>query len=52
VSLRDVDRVLSMMSWFYAQSQGERTLYKLMDAKFDGDDQVNIILDKTYNPIC
>ncbi|XP_060604558.1 E3 ubiquitin-protein ligase rnf213-beta-like, partial [Ruditapes philippinarum] len=41
VSLRDVDRVLSMMSWFYAQSQGERTLYKLMDKKFDGDDQVD-----------
>ncbi|XP_060599995.1 E3 ubiquitin-protein ligase RNF213-like [Ruditapes philippinarum] len=41
VSLRDVDRVLSVMSWFYAQSQGERTLYKLMDAKFDGDDQVD-----------
>ncbi|XP_053396356.1 E3 ubiquitin-protein ligase rnf213-alpha-like [Mercenaria mercenaria] len=33
VSLRDVDRVLLVMSWFYEQSQGERTLYNRMDAK-------------------
>ncbi|KAK3585590.1 hypothetical protein CHS0354_036776 [Potamilus streckersoni] len=31
VSLRDVDRVLNVMSWFYAQSQGERTLFDMLD---------------------
>lgn len=31
MSLRDVDRVLTVMSWFYQQSRGNRTLYNLMD---------------------
>ncbi|XP_060586365.1 E3 ubiquitin-protein ligase rnf213-alpha-like [Ruditapes philippinarum] len=39
VSLRDVDRVLTVMSWFYQQSQGQRTLYDLMDEKLYGDDE-------------
>ncbi|XP_053396335.1 E3 ubiquitin-protein ligase rnf213-alpha-like isoform X2 [Mercenaria mercenaria] len=38
VSLRDVDRVLTVMSWFYQQSQEDRTLYNLMDDKLYGDD--------------
>ncbi|XP_053388233.1 E3 ubiquitin-protein ligase rnf213-alpha-like, partial [Mercenaria mercenaria] len=37
VSLRDVDRVLLVTSWFYEQSQGERTLYRCMDAKLFGN---------------
>ncbi|XP_053396018.1 E3 ubiquitin-protein ligase rnf213-alpha-like [Mercenaria mercenaria] len=35
VSLRDVDRVLTVMSWFYEKSEGERTLFDLMDAKLN-----------------
>ncbi|KAK3585587.1 hypothetical protein CHS0354_036774 [Potamilus streckersoni] len=31
VSLRDVERVLNVMSWFYAKSQEERTLFNRMD---------------------
>ena len=42
VSLRDVDRVLSVMSWFYSQSQHTRTLFNQMDGALygegDGDD--------------
>ena len=38
VSLRDVDRVLSVMSWFYGQSQDTRTLFDEMDGQlFDED---------------
>ncbi|XP_060597648.1 E3 ubiquitin-protein ligase rnf213-alpha-like, partial [Ruditapes philippinarum] len=33
VSLRDVDRVLTVMSWFYQQSQGNNTLFNLIDRK-------------------
>ena len=39
MSLRDVDRVLTVMSWFYQQSEGERTLYQLMDDKLYGEDE-------------
>ncbi|XP_053396011.1 E3 ubiquitin-protein ligase rnf213-alpha-like [Mercenaria mercenaria] len=35
VSLRDVERVLTVMSWFYKQSQNERLLYNLMDEKLN-----------------
>ncbi|XP_053396009.1 E3 ubiquitin-protein ligase rnf213-alpha-like [Mercenaria mercenaria] len=38
VSLRDVDRVLTVMSWFYQQSQEDRTLYNLMDDSLYGED--------------
>ncbi|XP_061169263.1 E3 ubiquitin-protein ligase RNF213-like isoform X1 [Saccostrea echinata] len=31
VSLRDVERVLEVMSWFYRQSQGETDLFDLME---------------------
>ncbi|KAK3585578.1 hypothetical protein CHS0354_036765 [Potamilus streckersoni] len=31
VSLRDVERVLNVMSWFYAQSLDQRTLFNEMD---------------------
>lgn len=37
MSLRDVDRVLTVMSWFYQQSQGHRMLYQLMDEKLYGE---------------
>lgn len=30
MSLRDVERVLEVMSWFYKQTQGETDLFKLM----------------------
>ena len=34
VSLRDVDRVLTVMSWFYQQSRGSNnTLFNLMNRK-------------------
>ena len=34
MSLRDVDRVLTVMSWFYEQSEdGNNTLFSLMDKK-------------------
>jgi len=33
VSLRDVDRVLTVMSWFYEQSQSNRILFDTMDEK-------------------
>ncbi|XP_053396342.1 E3 ubiquitin-protein ligase rnf213-alpha-like isoform X2 [Mercenaria mercenaria] len=37
VSLRDVDRVLTVMSWFYQQSQGDNnTLFNLMNNKLHG----------------
>ena len=39
MSLRDVDRVLNVTSWFYAQSQDTRTLFNLMDNKLYGDDE-------------
>ncbi|XP_060594302.1 E3 ubiquitin-protein ligase rnf213-alpha-like, partial [Ruditapes philippinarum] len=39
VSLRDVDRVLTVMSWFYQQSQEQRTLYDLMDEKLYGEEE-------------
>ncbi|XP_053396010.1 E3 ubiquitin-protein ligase rnf213-alpha-like [Mercenaria mercenaria] len=39
VSLRDVDRVLTVMSWFYQQSQEDRTLYNLMDDKLYGEEE-------------
>lgn len=32
MSLRDVERVLEVMSWFYKQTQGETYLFKLMKA--------------------
>ncbi|KAL4233165.1 hypothetical protein ACF0H5_007850 [Mactra antiquata] len=38
VSLRDVDRVLTVMSWFYQQNENNDTLYKLMDKKLNKDD--------------
>ena len=44
VSLRDVDRVLSVMSWFYSQSQHPRTLFIQMDYVLYGEgaeDDVN-----------
>ena len=31
VSLRDVERVLKVMSWFYQQSQDNRILFNLME---------------------
>ena len=37
VSLRDVDRVLSVMSWFYSQSQHPRTLFNQMDNVLYGE---------------
>ena len=37
VSLRDVDRVLSVMSWFYGQSQHPRTLFDQMDRELYGE---------------
>lgn len=37
MSLRDVDRVLTVMSWFYHRSQNERTLYNLIDLKMHGN---------------
>ncbi|XP_041350668.1 E3 ubiquitin-protein ligase rnf213-alpha-like [Gigantopelta aegis] len=33
VSLRDVERVLKVMSWFYQQSRDNRTLFKMMEAE-------------------
>ena len=39
VSLRDVDRVLSVTSWFYNQSQGDRTLFDEMDDRLEVDDR-------------
>jgi len=33
VSLRDVERVLEVMSWFYAQTQGQSSLFSLMDGE-------------------
>ncbi|KAL3881508.1 hypothetical protein ACJMK2_027940, partial [Sinanodonta woodiana] len=44
VSLRDVERVLNVMSWLYAQSQEERTLFDMMDEikPFYSDDEGNI----------
>ncbi|XP_060597666.1 E3 ubiquitin-protein ligase rnf213-alpha-like [Ruditapes philippinarum] len=33
VSLRDVERTLIVMSWFYQRSQGQRTLFNLIDQK-------------------
>ncbi|KAL3881537.1 hypothetical protein ACJMK2_027969, partial [Sinanodonta woodiana] len=42
VSLRDVDRVLNVMSWFYAQSQEERTLFDMMDEFPEQDDSSDI----------
>ena len=51
VSLRDVDRVLSVMSWFYGQSQHTRTLFMQMDGVLYGegsgeDDYANNIDDE------
>ena len=31
MSLRDVERVLKVMSWFYQQSQDNRILFNLME---------------------
>ncbi|XP_053396017.1 E3 ubiquitin-protein ligase rnf213-alpha-like [Mercenaria mercenaria] len=55
VSLRDVERVLTVMSWFYKQSQNERLLYNLMDEKLniqvdtdeDSDTDDDIIEEET-----
>eukprot|EP00105_Crassostrea_gigas_P007930 XP_011422347.1 PREDICTED: E3 ubiquitin-protein ligase rnf213-alpha isoform X2 [Crassostrea gigas] len=33
VSLRDVERVLEVMAWFYRQTQGDTTLFNLMEKK-------------------
>lgn len=41
MSLRDVERVLKVMSWFYQQSQGNMTLFNLMDEKL-GNEQGSI----------
>ena len=38
VSLRDVDRALNVMSWFYAQSQEEHTLFANIDRFVDVDE--------------
>ena len=37
VSLRDVDRVLSVMSWFCSQAAETRTLYDEMDKELYGE---------------
>ena len=39
VSLRDVDRVLSVMSWFCSQAAKTRTLYDEMDKDLYGEDE-------------
>ncbi|XP_053396339.1 E3 ubiquitin-protein ligase rnf213-alpha-like isoform X2 [Mercenaria mercenaria] len=41
VSLRDVDRVLTVMSWFYQQSQGDSTLFSLMNKKLQAHDGID-----------
>ena len=33
MSLRDVERVLEVMAWFYRQTQGDTTLFNLMEKK-------------------
>ncbi|KAL3881507.1 hypothetical protein ACJMK2_027939 [Sinanodonta woodiana] len=50
VSLRDVERVLNVMSWLYAQSKEERTLFDMMDEikPFYSDDEGNIEEESAY----
>ncbi|KAL5009497.1 hypothetical protein ScPMuIL_011802, partial [Solemya velum] len=45
VSLRDVERVLSVMSWFYEQKEEERNLFIHMDESTDMDDYTTAALD-------
>lgn len=40
MSLRDVERVLEVMSWFYSQTQGKTDLFKQMeDEKTDSEEE-------------
>ncbi|XP_061169274.1 E3 ubiquitin-protein ligase rnf213-alpha-like [Saccostrea echinata] len=39
VSLRDVERVLEVISWFYRQSQGETDLFDLMEEEEEADSE-------------
>ncbi|XP_062591685.1 E3 ubiquitin-protein ligase rnf213-alpha-like, partial [Saccostrea cucullata] len=39
VSLRDVERVLEVMSWFYRQSQGETNLFDLMEEEEEDSEE-------------
>ncbi|XP_041354642.1 E3 ubiquitin-protein ligase rnf213-alpha-like [Gigantopelta aegis] len=46
VSLRDVERVLKVMSWFYEQSQDNRTLFNIMEhEKIQQDEESEIFYD-------
>ncbi|XP_053396012.1 E3 ubiquitin-protein ligase rnf213-alpha-like [Mercenaria mercenaria] len=57
VSLRDVERVLTVMSWFYTQSQNNRILFSLMDKRLhqgpvvDASQNINRIDDVTRSLI-
>ncbi|XP_053391304.1 E3 ubiquitin-protein ligase rnf213-alpha-like, partial [Mercenaria mercenaria] len=47
VSLRDVDRTLTVMSWFYKQSQENGLQFKLMNAKMRNKHNEKYTLDAT-----
>ena len=38
VSLRDVERVLEVMSWFYRQSEDDHLLFRKMKDESDGSE--------------
>jgi hypothetical protein len=51
----DVDRVLTVMNWFYKQSKGERLLFTMIDSKIGetkneetetADDSANTALER------
>nr|XP_034331576.1 E3 ubiquitin-protein ligase rnf213-alpha [Crassostrea gigas] len=42
VSLRDVERVLEVMSWFYRQTQGDTDLFDLMEEEEETDSEEEV----------
>ncbi|KAL3881513.1 hypothetical protein ACJMK2_027945, partial [Sinanodonta woodiana] len=48
VSLRDVERALNVMSWFYAQCQEKRTLFNQMDEIIQPFTDEDLDIDEEY----
>lgn len=42
MSLRDVERVLEVMSWFYRQTQGDTDLFDLMEEEEETDSEEEV----------
>lgn len=42
MSLRDVERVLEVMSWFYRQTQGDTDLFDLMEEEEESDSEEEV----------